>query len=62
MGSNKHFFLINISNNDTWKISDLIGNSTIGRTVNSGGITGQNLLGLDQTINLAGRLFLYDDV
>ena len=28
----------------------------------SGGITGQNILGLDQTINLAGRLFLYDDV
>ena len=28
----------------------------------SGGITGQNLLGLDQTINLAGCLFLYNDV
>ena len=28
----------------------------------SGGITGQNILGLNQTINLAGRLFLYDDV
>ena len=28
----------------------------------SGNFTGRNLLGLDQTINLAGRLFLYDDV
>ena len=28
----------------------------------SGGFTGQNFLGLDQTINLAGRLFLYNDV
>ena len=28
----------------------------------SGNFTGRNLLGLDQTINLAGRLFLYDDI
>ena len=28
----------------------------------SGGFTGRNFLGLDQTINLAGRLFLYNDV
>ena len=28
----------------------------------SGGFTGRNFLGLDQTINLAGRLFLYDVV
>ena len=28
----------------------------------SGSFTGQNFLGLDQTINLAGRLFLYDNV
>ena len=28
----------------------------------SGSFTGRNFLGLDQTINLRGRLFLYDDI
>ena len=27
-----------------------------------GGFTGRNFLGLDQMINLVGRLFLYDDI